>query len=91
MIHAAKGFDPDDYDDWAPTRPDLFEPLGAIIGVVDVVDMVGRSQSKWFNGPIGWSLRGARRFERAIPYRGRLGLFNVPLTPDLVEALARAR
>jgi len=34
--------------------------------------------SRWFSGPYGFVLEGAREFSEPIPYRGSLGLFDVP-------------
>jgi hypothetical protein len=50
-------------------------PLGGIVGIVDLVDIVRRSNDPFFHGPWGWVLVGAR----ALPFRplsGRLGLFE---------------
>ena len=51
---------------------------GAIIGLVDVVRIVERSRSRWFNGPLGWVLTNPRRLSKPIACTGRLGLW--PLT-----------
>ena len=34
--------------------------------------------SYWYFGPFGFVLEGAREFRESIPYRGSLGLFDVP-------------
>lgn len=34
--------------------------------------------SRWFFGPYGYGLEGAREFPEPIPYRGALSLFEVP-------------
>jgi hypothetical protein len=52
-------------------------PMGAIIGRVDLVDVVMRSTSSWFEGPVGFVLRNPEII-KPVPYRGRQGLFDVP-------------
>ena len=52
-------------------------PKGAIIGEVDIVDCVTESESPWFVGPYGFVLKNPELYIEPIPYRGRLGLFNV--------------
>ena len=54
-------------------------PLGRIVGVVRLDGCVSRSESPWFEGPVGWQLSGARAlaFDRHIV--GRLGLWSVEL------------
>jgi hypothetical protein len=50
-------------------------PVGGIVGVVDFVDIVRRSEDPFFTGPLGWIFANAR----ALPFRplpGRLGLFE---------------
>lgn len=50
-------------------------PLGGIIGVVDIVDCVTESDSKWFVGPFGFVLANPR----PLPFhacRGALGFWN---------------
>jgi len=34
--------------------------------------------TKWFTGPFGFLLANAREFQNSIPYRGTLGIFNIP-------------
>ncbi len=60
---------------------------GGIVGIVNIVDVVTESQSKWFEGKYGWCLENARPLP-FIPLRGSLGLFNVP--PEMVERVQRA-
>jgi len=57
------------------TFPDAFR-MGGIVGVVDLVDVVTSSRSKWFNGPYGWVLENPRPlpFE---PADGKLGIFHL--------------
>lgn len=49
---------------------------GGIIGIVDLVDCVTRSNNEWFTGPIGWVLANARPLE-PYPCKGKLGIFEV--------------
>jgi hypothetical protein len=51
---------------------------GALIGIVDVVDCVTQHPSPWFCGPNGLVLRDAVKFEKPFPFKGQLGLFDVP-------------
>ena len=53
--------------------------LGAIVGEVDIVDCVTRSASPWFEGTYGFLLRNPVAYAPPIPYRGRLGFFDVTL------------
>ena len=52
--------------------------FGAVIGHVDVVDVVKDSGSSWFTGPFGWVLHNAKDCE-PIPMKGRLGIFEATL------------
>ena len=53
--------------------------LGAIIGVVDVVDCTPDRTSAWHEeGAWGWYLARPKRFRKPIPMKGRRGLFDVP-------------
>lgn len=51
---------------------------GCIVGQVDIVDCVPRSDSKWFFGDYGFVLANPIAFPAPIPCRGSLGLFEVP-------------
>jgi hypothetical protein len=50
---------------------------GGIVGIVDLVDCVTHSRSTWFQGPYGFVLENARTLPYT-PWKGKLGLFNVP-------------
>lgn len=51
----------------------------AIVGVVDVIDCVRDSASRWAEpGYWHWVLANPRLFDEAIPYRGAQLLFRVP-------------
>jgi hypothetical protein len=60
---------------------------GAIIGTVEIVDCVQKSESPWFFGPFGWVLREPRILAKPIPCKGSLGLWNAP--QDIVDELVR--
>jgi hypothetical protein len=62
-------------------------PLGAIIGEVDITacfsaDQVGYRyiKSPWFTGPYGLVLKNAILYDKPIPYKGKLGFFEVDLS-----------
>lgn len=81
-LHAATGMKQDEYD-WGAwrldkhgvrcPRPDALI-RGAIIGAVDVVDIVSESDSEWFGGQMGLVLENAAICD-PIPARGALGYF----------------
>jgi len=60
-------------------------PRGGFIGIVDVVDCVESSDSPWFFGPYGLVLANPRPV-KFHPFKGRLGLFDIP--DDLLEVIA---
>jgi hypothetical protein len=68
-----------------PRADDLI--TGAIIGVVEIVDVVERSTSKWFQGPYGLVLANPRPLTKPIPVNGRLGLWEVP--SEIVRQIQR--
>ena len=51
---------------------------GALIGVVEIVDVVTNHRSKWFGGPCGFVLANPRPLAQAIPCKGKLGLWELP-------------
>ena len=82
-IHAATGMKKDEYL-WAvwrlerhgvrcPAAADLVR--GAIVGAVDVVEIVTESDSEWFGGQAGLVLENAVACE-PIPATGELGYFK---------------
>jgi hypothetical protein len=93
-IHASSGLGREEYEDAAdsirqicgkavPPARDL--PRGAIVGTVEIVDVVTDSQSPWFFGRIGLVLRNPRPIT-PIPAGGQLGFFSwKPHAGDLVE------
>lgn len=58
---------------------------GALIGVVDVIDVVPLSEAlednPWAWGPYCWRIGNARKFAEPISAKGKLNLFT--LSPDL--------
>lgn len=81
-IHAAASMTRKEYDDAAefirkvsgdcPAPHELVR--GAILGTVEVVDMVRKHDSPWFFGPVGLVLRAPEPIE-PIPAVGQLGFF----------------
>jgi len=94
LVHASKGCTKDEYvsavefarealdNSYRPiTMPPLKRLLrGGIVGSAEIVDCVDNSESKWFVGDYGFTLRNAKELE-FIPCKGRLGFFNVDITP----------
>jgi hypothetical protein len=88
LIHA--GLNHTDFDDDEAERlerrhgiriPDEM-PIGAVVGVVDVVDCVERHSSKWFEpGGFGWVLANPRRL-KPRPCKGAVGLFRPEFGSD---------
>jgi hypothetical protein len=56
---------------WPPTR-------GCIVGEADIIACVTSYKSPWFVGPYGFVLANPTAYDKPIPYRGRLGFFEVP-------------
>lgn len=78
-IHAGKR--PDDMAresvvNGVPIDPELLK-YGVVIGRVELVDIVRRSTSPWFQGPFGWVLSKPRS-TKPFPLRGQQGLFQLP-------------
>lgn len=91
LIHQSKTFESDAIAYWMRYCPclgdgmlgDAFSlekkdyPLGAIVGKADLVDVIEDSDDPWFFGRYGIVLENARPIG-PIPYRGMLGIFEVP-------------
>lgn len=58
----------------SPDSDDLVR--SAILGVVDLVEVVEKSRSRWFDGPFGFVLRNPRPLSRPVSCKGRLGLWE---------------
>lgn len=99
LIHSSKSFEDDAIDYWiyrhCPQMQGVWGEhkkdyhLGMIVGMVDLVDCVTEHESPWFFGTYGFVLANARPFEKPVPYRGSLGLFNVPLSVVASEIESR--
>lgn len=99
LVHAAKGMTQAEWGSaWefaagcgaspaALERGVTFDTIerGGIVGSVEIVDCVQRSDSRWFVGRYGFVLEDAtpRPF---VPYKGALGIFRVPA--DVIGAPA---
>ena len=82
LIHASKNWHQDGFDFLVSMTGKAipgkeYHIYGALVGKVDLVDCVDRSGSRWFYGPWGWVLKGAKEFKCPVPYPGQLGLFDV--------------
>ena len=87
-VHVSKIFDLDGLD-WILYNTGLPEDVrrlalsmdwprvsGAIIGEVDIVDCVDKSDSPWFVGKYGLILAAAKLYDVPVPCRGKLGIFE---------------
>jgi hypothetical protein len=54
-------------------------PLGAIVGAMNIIGCVQRSDSRWFQGIYGFQIEQAIAFE-PVPCKGALGFFKVDET-----------
>jgi len=52
--------------------------FGAVIGIVELADIVTQHRSPFFTGPFGWVLKKPRAM-RPVPMRGQLKLFTASL------------
>lgn len=85
LLHAGKRFDEDGWDDFVDLCNQTGIPVpdkdsmkrGGFVGISDLVDCVTHHNSPWFFGPYGFVMANARPIE-FIPYRGQLGIFEVP-------------
>jgi hypothetical protein len=78
-------------DEWprGVSRPDADTlPCRAILGVVEVVDVVSRNSSPWFLGPFGFVLANPRALPQPIPnVKGNASFWTVP--PAVADAIRR--
>lgn len=60
---------------------------GGFVGVAVIVDCVTTHDSEWFDGPYGFVLEAAQPLP-FYPYKGALGLFEVPdnIAKDIMRA-----
>lgn len=61
----------------SPAAPPTSPTCGAIIGVARVSGVVRKSNSPWFDGPVGWVFDAVVAI-RPVPARGQLKLWRVP-------------
>jgi hypothetical protein len=87
-IHAGLKFDnswhiPDDM------KEDMERELvyGAIVGLVDMIDVVEEHDSDWFEGPFGFVLENPRELPSPIPCKGKLGLWDV--LPEIEKKISK--
>lgn len=68
----------------AKSLPDnLHWQAGKIIGKVEIIDVVEKSNSVWFKGPLGFVLKNPIYFQEYQPGRdGQLYFFNVVFSKD---------
>ena len=88
-VHAGKNVDrtvppfngktPPQIEGWRDIPPIGLYTLGCIVGEVDIVDCVNRSDSPWFQGPFGFVLANAKAYNKPIPYKGQLRFFDVSI------------
>lgn len=90
LIHAGKTYPKRDHlDDWESWQHfcyphDRDSMVGGIVGIATITDCVTRSESKWWIGPVGFTLADAEPCG-LIPCKGELGFFDVP--PEVVMQL----
>jgi hypothetical protein len=83
LIHASKTWDEAGYD-FLSYSMDRFVPskqhhvFGAIVGQVNLINCVDRSDSRWFFGDYGFELEDPIEFKKPFTYKGQLGIFDVP-------------
>ena len=51
---------------------------GALVGFANIDECISNSDSLWFFGPHAFKLSSPVLWSQGIPYKGRLGLFEVP-------------
>lgn len=75
IVHAGQRYD--------FTAPGDYQPLprGALLGEVDIIDCVTDSPSPRFSRPYGLVLANPIIYPSPIPYKGRLGFFEVDPGP----------
>ena len=87
LIHAAKGCTRDELEDALDFAEEACGTRysvdlktiarGGIIGSVEIVDCVIKSDSPWFVGDFGFVLRDPKPLP-FVPWKGQLGFFDVP-------------
>lgn len=75
LVHASKTVDEDALARLR-VHPDELA-LGAVIGIVRMTGCTHKSDSKWFEGPWGFTLENPRAFPEPVPCRGMLNFFKI--------------
>lgn len=87
LVHASKGFDKEGYKrleyilymlgykDKIPSKDEFI--YGALVGKTEIVGVVQKDKSRWFEGTYGYKLTSSIAFKEPIPYKGQLNFFNV--------------
>ncbi len=86
LLHASKGFEAKAISYWSRPLgfglkrllPSAYDH-GCIVGAANLVQVAQDCDDVWFVGEYGFQLSGVRRID-PIPYRGKPGLFYVPLS-----------
>lgn len=80
LIHAGKSYSAQNLEMLGLSADDLH--CGQIIGSVEIVDCVRDSRSSWASSDSWhWILRNPTRLARPIWAKGRLSIYEVPVTP----------
>jgi hypothetical protein len=77
-------------EDWqlpkgVPTPADQEMVLRAVVGVVEIADVLTRSSSKWFIGPFGFLLRNPRPLAKPVSCPGNQRIWELP--PSVARAV----
>jgi hypothetical protein len=80
LIHASKTVDAEDREE--VKRHNM--PLGGIVGVMEIVDVVTAMNSRWFFGPYGLVIKNARPLV-FMPCKGALGFFRPEIDVSLLR------
>lgn len=79
----------------APAEEDLV--LRAVVGIVEIVDIVVQSSSRWFSGPFGFLLRNPRPLPKPVRCPGNQRIWEMPasvakaVSAQLVDDQVRAK
>jgi hypothetical protein len=92
LIHAGVLFDHEGlqsvlraFPDLRTVLPEQYE-LGGIVGKAQLLACVSQHSSPWFTGPYGFVMYEPRPVP-LVKVRGMLGIFDVPMSPELHAAL----
>jgi len=85
LIHASKGFDREDKDEIFTKSM----PRGGVVGIMEIVDCVTDSPSRWFYGRYGFVIRNVMPLP-FMPCKGRLGFFRPDIDYAALTSLINA-